>query len=140
MRKFKGFTLLEVIITISIIGILLSIVSPNYTKSVCYVKQQEATNLGKQICLCIINSEITYGEITNQENIKINLANEINNFTDADVSKNSISIDDNQEIHVKYKKNDNYYECEVNVSNCKYKIYLINSEQQKLLLYDDYER
>ena len=68
LRKNKGFTLIELMIVVAIIGIMAAIAIPNFISYMCKSKQSEAkTNLG-----AIATSQEAYAAETNQYSTSFN--------------------------------------------------------------------
>lgn len=114
--KKKGFTLIELIISISIIAILGSILVPNISSYVTKAKDQKAKNIGALIFSSSMRSYMKEDKF-DKEKVQDNISEDLN-VRDVEVNVEN-PIDDNT-LNVDFKCNNLNYEVEINGRKATY--------------------
>lgn len=127
MKVKKGFTLIEVLITISIMSILSSVFIINGISYQNKAKQLKAINTAKQIKAIILSSYSQQGG-----NIIISdIQNTILNFTDINnINSSDIIKVDEKNIEVKFTSNKKNYIMDLNVDT---NLCILKSENKVIL-------
>ena len=119
-KKRKGFTLFEVIITISLIAILSSIILPKYIAYREKVEVSKAIFTGKEINKVVIMSYIQQGSVfVKSEIISLMQRTTEINLLDGDMSINPL---DAGMVTINFHSQDKNYSITIQ-ANAEYKIY-----------------
>jgi type IV pilus assembly protein PilA len=116
MCKAKGFTLIEVIIAVSIVVILASLTVPKVTGYIGKAKNAKALNAGKQIYTAAMWSYSDQGNTIDETQIKNTIAD-----TMADVSVSSVVKGENS-VTVKFLSDNVTYAVVINTSESSYTV------------------
>ena len=101
----KGFTLIELVLVMSLLAILYSILVPNYNYYKNKVKEKSAIVYGEQINSTVIYS---YGKNNGNYDTKI-IRSELSKYTSIDVLDVFQDTEDNKNIKVTFKANGEQY-------------------------------
>ncbi|MBU5300644.1 type II secretion system GspH family protein [Clostridium sporogenes] len=117
MKKKKGFTLIELMVVISIILVLASFLVPKLTAYKDKAKDTKAINTGKQIQVAAINSYNENNESFNSNNLK----EDIETFTGIKVdSANESKI--GEAVDVAYKSDNENYIVQIDLEGNSYSV------------------
>lgn len=117
LHRKKGFTLIELIISLSIVMVLSSFLVPNVKKQIDRAKKLKAINEGRQIYMSIVN-----GYIEDYDELSVdNLTENIKELTGIELSEGNIEIDDDV-ITVGYNVNKNDYSLKFNIEETGFAI------------------
>ncbi|CAM2792907.1 MULTISPECIES: type II secretion system protein [Clostridium] len=117
MKKKKGFTLIELMVVISIILVLASFLVPKLTAYKDKAKDTKAINTGKQIQVAAINSYNENNESFNSNNLK----EDIETFTGIKVDSASESKI-GEAVDVAYKSDNENYIVEIDLEGNSYSV------------------
>ncbi|EJO5346969.1 type II secretion system protein [Clostridium botulinum] len=114
-KKKKGFTLIELMIVISIILVLASFLVPKLTAYKNKAKDTKAINTGKQIQVAAINSYNENNETFNSNN----LTNDIEIFTGVKIDSAN-ECDGGKAVDISYKSDNENYIVQVDAEGNSY--------------------
>ena len=117
MKKKKGFTLIELMVVISIILVLASFLVPELTAYKDKAKDTKAINTGKQIQVAAINSYNENNESFNSNNLK----EDIETFTGIKVDSASESKI-GEAVDVAYKSDNENYIVQIDLEGNSYSV------------------
>ncbi|AJD29588.1 type II secretion system protein [Clostridium sporogenes] len=117
MKKKKGFTLIELMVVISIILVLASFLVPKLTAYKDKAKDTKAINTGKQIQVAAINSYNENNESFNSNNLK----EDIETFTGIKVDSASESKI-GEAVDVAYKSDNENYIVQIDLEGNSYSV------------------
>ncbi|MCW6077241.1 type II secretion system protein [Clostridium sporogenes] len=117
MKKKKGFTLIELMVVISIILVLASFLVPKLTAYKDKAKDTKAINTGKQIQVAAINSYNENNESFNSNNLK----EDIETFTGIKVDSASESKIE-EAVDVAYKSDNENYIVQIDLEGNSYSV------------------
>jgi len=117
MKKKKGFTLIELMVVISIILVLASFLVPKLTAYKDKAKDTKAINTGKQIQVAAINSYNENNESFNSNNLK----EDIEPFTGIKVDSASESKI-GEAVDVAYKSDNENYIVQIDLEGNSYSV------------------
>ncbi|WP_251859474.1 type II secretion system protein [Clostridium sp. Marseille-Q2269] len=117
MKKKKGFTLIELMVVISIILILASFLVPKLTAYKDKAKDTKAINTGKQIQVAAINSYNENNERFNSNNLK----EDIETFTGITVDSTNESQPGNA-VDIGYKSDNENYLVQIDIKENTYTV------------------
>lgn len=117
MKKKKGFTLIELMVVISIILVLASFLVPKLTAYKDKAKDTKAINTGKQIQVAAINSYNENNESFNSNNLK----EDIETFTGIKVDSASESKI-GEAVDVAYKSDNQNYIVQIDLEGNSYSV------------------
>lgn len=117
MKKKKGFTLIELMVVISIILVLASFLVPKLTAYKDKAKDTKAINTGKQIQVAAINSYNENNESFNSNNLK----EDIETFTGIKVDSASESKI-GEAVDVSYKSDNENYIVQIDLEGNSYSV------------------
>ncbi|WP_434296635.1 type II secretion system protein [Clostridium sporogenes] len=117
MKKKKGFTLIELMVIISIILVLASFLVPKLTAYKDKAKDTKAINTGKQIQVAAINSYNENNESFNSNNLK----EDIETFTGITVDSASESKI-GEAVDVAYKSDNENYIVQIDLEGNSYSV------------------
>ncbi|NFQ85397.1 type II secretion system protein [Clostridium sporogenes] len=117
MKKKKGFTLIELMVVISIILVLASFLVPKLTAYKDKAKDTKAINTGKQIQVAAINSYNENNESFNSNNLK----EDLETFTGIKVDSASESKI-GEAVDVAYKSDNENYIVQIDLEGNSYSV------------------
>ncbi|MHB9940286.1 pilin [Clostridium sporogenes] len=117
LKKKKGFTLIELMVVISIILVLASFLVPKLTAYKDKAKDTKAINTGKQIQVAAINSYNENNESFNSNNLK----EDIETFTGIKVDSASESKI-GEAVDVAYKSDNENYIVQIDLEGNSYSV------------------
>lgn len=117
MKKKQGFTLIELMVVISIILVLASFLVPKLTAYKDKAKDTKAINTGKQIQVAAINSYNENNESFNSNNLK----EDIETFTGIKVDSASESKI-GEAVDVAYKSDNENYIVQIDLEGNSYSV------------------
>ncbi|EKS4344111.1 type II secretion system protein [Clostridium botulinum] len=117
MKKKKGFTLIELMVVISIILVLASFLVPKLTAYKDKAKDTKAINTGKQIQVAAINSYNENNESFNSNNLK----EDIETFTGIKVDSASESKI-GEAVDIAYKSDNENYIVQIDLQGNSYSV------------------
>ncbi|MGO5074505.1 type II secretion system protein [Clostridium sporogenes] len=117
VKKKKGFTLIELMVVISIILVLASFLVPKLTAYKDKAKDTKAINTGKQIQVAAINSYNENNESFNSNNLK----EDIETFTGIKVDSASESKI-GEAVDVAYKSDNENYIVQIDLEGNSYSV------------------
>ncbi|EDU36915.1 pilin [Clostridium sporogenes] len=117
MKKKKGFTLIELMVVISIILVLASFLVPKLTAYKDKAKDTKAINTGKQIQVAAINSYNENNESFNSNNLK----EDIETFTGIKVDSASESKI-GEAVDIAYKSDNENYIVQIDLEGNSYSV------------------
>lgn len=117
VKKKKGFTLIELMVVISIILVLASFLVPKLTAYKDKAKDTKAINTGKQIQVAAINSYNENNESFNSNNLK----EDIETFTGIKVDSASESKI-GEAVDVAYKSDNQNYIVQIDLEGNSYSV------------------
>ncbi|MCM8711026.1 prepilin-type N-terminal cleavage/methylation domain-containing protein [Clostridium sp. SYSU_GA19001] len=120
MKVKKGFTLIEVIIAVSIVVILASLTVPKVSGYIEKAKNTKAISMGKEIYSAAMWS---YSEQESSFSNKSNILNAINDVTGVQgLTSDSITIADSKNVSIKFTNDNNVYVININANTSGYTI------------------
>jgi type IV pilus assembly protein PilA len=119
MKRNKGFTLIELIVTISILAILSTIAVPRVTGYIDKAKTTKAITIGKQIQMAAVWSYSEMGDSFNETNLleTIKLATGLQS-----INSSSIKNITSRTVAIEYISESKNYVLNINMNNSTYTI------------------